>query len=174
MSKNLTVVTDEKGRSIIRDPRHANAGEILSQADWTWLKTSLFLRSKPIPAGRDTSSEAQAPHENTATLIVFNGYEPLRRRLKAAMLDCALAKHGWPQLAIDPIGFFVLALEELYVEQDNTVWNLSDIFGRTEKVRDSWLPQYFILNLTLLIGNTSHGSISQSKRRPSARPRRQR
>ncbi|PGH17453.1 hypothetical protein AJ79_01053 [Helicocarpus griseus UAMH5409] len=89
-----------------------------TQGDDSWILCKYFLR---WDSGPESASAGQV------TLICF-GVPPLSNlRLRLSRLPST-----WEEVLIDPYALFVIALDELSVQQDALVWGLNDIFRGME------------------------------------------
>ncbi len=106
--------SDPGQSSRIADPR----GDVLSQGDWTWIRTSMFMRWSNCH-DRDRASVA---------LVIFSASPELRDRLErlwAAEISGVL---------VNPWSLFVICLDELWLESQSTVANVQHVFGQMERV----------------------------------------
>lgn len=86
-----------------------------SQSDLSWNKAGFFLQ--------------QSRPNGPVTLICFGPGKPLVRRFQR------LASHAkWHDAVVDPYSLFVVVLNELFLQMDGLVWELSSVFGAMEYV----------------------------------------
>lgn len=100
----------------IVDPRYKN--EVLSQADWTWIRTSIFMRWNDCHEGDKAS----------VTLVVFSASPELRARCQG------LWNNDLSGVLVDPFSLLVICMDELWLQAQGIVRDVSDIFGRMERV----------------------------------------
>lgn len=102
----------------ISDPR----GTVLSQGDWTWLRTSVFLRWSSC------NDKAKA----CVTLLVFSASPELIER----------CQRMWDQdpssILIDPFSLFAVCSDELWHQAQGVVDSVLKVFGGMERVRWSF------------------------------------
>lgn len=105
-------VSNESGR--IADPR----GDVLSQGDWTWIRTSVFMRWSNCH-DRDRASVA---------LVIFSASPEMRDRLER------LWTVEVSEVLVDPWSLFVICLDELWLQAQSIVANVQHVFGQMERV----------------------------------------
>ncbi|KJZ74737.1 hypothetical protein HIM_05854 [Hirsutella minnesotensis 3608] len=84
----------------------------LPQADYSWLKSSFFLRQH---------------QDGSSTLVCFGALPRVRHRL-GLFIDSG----NWHDVGLNPHVLFDVVLEGLYSEVDETVWNMNVVFGPLE------------------------------------------
>ncbi|KAL4908528.1 hypothetical protein BDW74DRAFT_175210 [Aspergillus multicolor] len=114
LCKNITVADIPGLDPIIEDPS-PRPGQQSRQSDYSWTRAGFFLR---WPRKEKTGEDV--------TLITF-GAEMLIDRLER--LSCEAVREG---VAHDPISLFVVILHQLSAQMDDTVWELSRVFGVVE------------------------------------------
>jgi len=101
--------------SRIADPR----GDVLSQGDWTWIRTSVFMRW----------SNCHDRDRAVVALVIFSASPELRDRLG----------HLWAaeisEVLIDPWSLFVICLDEMWLQAQSIVATVQHVFGQMERVR---------------------------------------
>ena len=113
LCKNVTI-NGIGGQSSIADPR----GTALSQGDWTWIRTSVFMR------WRDCNDKSRA----TVTLIIFSCSPELRDRCQR------LWQTDLSMVLMDPFSLFVICLDELWLQAQDIVRNVGGAFNNMERV----------------------------------------
>ena len=117
----------------IADPR----GTVLSQGDWTWVRTSVFMRW----------SDCQDRDKASVSLVIFSPPPKLRDRCEL------LWQTDLSVILEDPFSFFVICLDELWLQSQEIVSNVGDVFGVMERVSQQESPRGFQSNV---YHNTSH------------------
>ena len=112
MCKNVTEVPGQPLQ--IADPRN----DTLSQGDWTWVRTSVFLKWTDY---HDSSL-------SSVTLLIFSS--PLRLRERFERLWSADLEH----VLADPFSLFAICLDELWMQAQGTCDIVRRIFGDMERV----------------------------------------
>ena len=117
LCKNVTLYRRANAHVWIGDPRQGVPQ--LRQADATWIRAGFFLR---------WIAEPDRPPQ--VTLICFEASSSLKQRFGRlqSMAACNDALN-------DPYSLFAVILDELSLQLDNTVWNLSEVFRGIELVR---------------------------------------
>ena len=111
----------------------------LRQADYSWLRSAYFLKCLPESSQRQTeNSESPSntfsatlglPNRNV-TLLCFGAPTSLLVKFKSL-----LQSWHWEDALGDPFVLFQLVVDELFLQLDQTAWNLSAVFGNLEHVR---------------------------------------
>jgi hypothetical protein len=111
----------------------------LPQADYSWLRSAYFLKCLPESSQRQTeNSESPSntfsatlglPNRNV-TLLCFGAPTSLLVKFKSL-----LQSWHWEDALGDPFVLFQLVVDELFLQLDQTAWNLSAVFGNLEHVR---------------------------------------
>lgn len=114
LCKHITITTAEGRPPGIADLR----GAVLSQGDWTWIRTSVFMRWNKCN-DKDQASVA---------LILFSASPEMRDRFKR------LWKTDLSKVPVDPFSLFVICLDELWLQAQGTVRAVSDVFNAMERV----------------------------------------
>jgi hypothetical protein len=105
----------DPGHSLrIADPRK----DVLSQGDWTWIRTSVFMRWSNCH-DRDRASLA---------LVIFSASPELRDRLER------LWTAEISEVLVDPWSLFVICLDEFWLQAQSIVANVQHVFGQMERV----------------------------------------
>ncbi|KAH7125590.1 hypothetical protein B0J11DRAFT_528770 [Dendryphion nanum] len=141
LSKDVAVVTDEKGKRIVNDPSAHGTGagpaQHTSQANFTWIKPGFVLkiepRTKPTPPqSRSTTNSsgstlAMGKAPQNVTLFCFGAPGSLGARFKRLtdLITC-------DELENDPYYLLDIVLEEMYKLMDQVGWAIADIFGDIE------------------------------------------
>ncbi|XP_044717489.1 uncharacterized protein HRG_08997 [Hirsutella rhossiliensis] len=115
--KNISL-KHQNGKLPEVDNRAASAGyasSTLPQADYSWLKSSFFLRQ----------------HDDGGTVLVCFGAQPRVWQRIELFIDSG----KWADAGINPYVLFDLVLDGLYFEVDETVWNMNTVFGPLEHVQ---------------------------------------
>jgi len=109
------------------------------QADYGWLRSAYFLKCLPKSSQSQTedsespsntsSSTLGLPNRNVA-LLCFGA--PTSLQVKFERL---LQLWHWGDALDDPFVLFQLVVDELFLQLDQTAWNLSRAFGSLEHVR---------------------------------------
>ena len=92
----------------------------LSHGDWTWIRSGFYLRW----------SNCNDPLMSAATLIVFSANPGLRARFEQLT-----SNSEWTSVLIDPFSLYVIVLDELWLQAEGIVRDVSDVFGLMERVR---------------------------------------
>jgi hypothetical protein len=91
----------------------------LPQADYSYTRSAFFLRTS-------TAGEV--------TLCCFGATRHVRDRFSRFMKT-----DGWRDVLANPLVLFDLVLDGLFLDVDETVWNMNRVFGALEHVsRDTW------------------------------------
>ncbi|KAL6715238.1 hypothetical protein ACLMJK_007502 [Lecanora helva] len=90
---------------------------VLSHGDWSWIRTSVFMRWRDC----DTSDKA------SVTLLIFSASLELRQRY----LD--LWKNDLSAILVDPYSLLVVCLDELWKQAQSIVRVVSDEFSDMER-----------------------------------------
>ncbi|KAL4737204.1 hypothetical protein BDV11DRAFT_216836 [Aspergillus similis] len=114
LCKNITVADVPGSEPVISDPS-PRPGQQIRQSDFTWTRAGFFLR---WPIGSN--------NRHNLTMICF-GADMIYDRL--TRLSCEAVKEG---VINDPMSLLVVALHQLSARMDETVWNLSRVFGGIE------------------------------------------
>ncbi|KAL4998479.1 hypothetical protein BDV10DRAFT_185296 [Aspergillus recurvatus] len=112
LCKNITVADIPGSEPVISDPS-PRPGQHIRQSDFTWTRAGFFLR-RPIGS----------KNRYNVTMICFGAdmvYDRLRR------LSCEAVREG---VMKGPMSLLVVVLRQLSAEMDETVWDLSRVFGR--------------------------------------------
>lgn len=110
----MTVSDIDGPASGIADPR----GTVLSQGDWTWIRTSVFMRWKNC-GDNDTA---------TVALVIFSASPEMRDRFQR------LWETDLSTVLIDPFSLFVICLDELWLQAQGIVRAVSGEFSKMERV----------------------------------------
>ena len=110
----MTVYSVPGQPSRIADPR----GEVLSQGDWTWIRTSVFMRW----------SDCHDKSKASVTLVIFSASPELRDRCQR------LWNTELSGLLVDPFSLFVICLDELWLQSQGIVKIVGDEFSKMERV----------------------------------------
>ena len=100
-----------------RDPR----GTGLSQGDWTWIRTSVFMRW----------SNCHDKDKAAVNLIIFSASPELRDRCQR------LWNGDLSGVLVDPFSLFVVCLDELWLQALGIVKLVGDEFSKMERVSHS-------------------------------------
>ncbi|KAL8937924.1 MAG: hypothetical protein Q9211_003442 [Gyalolechia sp. 1 TL-2023] len=107
-------IVSTDGRSPgIADPR----GAVLSQGDWTWIRTSVFMRW-------DNCGDKD---KATVALVIFSASPEMRERCQR------LWETDLSAVLIDPFGLFVICLDELWVQAQGMVKAVGGVFNEMER-----------------------------------------
>lgn len=93
-------------------------GTELSQGDWTWIRTSVFMRWE----------HCNDKHRATVTLIIFSASPELRDRCQR------LWESDLSTVLVDPFGLFVICFNELWLQAQRVVNAVGDEFSKMERV----------------------------------------
>lgn len=110
----MTVQTTPGQPSKIADP----GGTELSHGDWTWIRTSIFMRWS------NCHNEDQA----SVTLVIFSASPELRARFQR------LWSTDLSAILVDPFSLFVICLDELWLQAMIIVNIIGDVYGKMERV----------------------------------------
>lgn len=110
----MTVYSVPGQPSRIADPR----GDVLSQGDWTWIRTSVFMRWANCH-DKDNAS---------VNLVIFSASPELRDRCQR-LWDTELY-----EVPVDPFSLFVICLDELWLQAQGIVKVVQDGFSKMERV----------------------------------------
>lgn len=113
LCKNVTISQLENEAARIADPR----GTALSQGDWTWLRTSVFLRW--------TSCKDVA--KACVTLIVFSAPFELIDRCQR------LWDQNPESILVDPFSLFAICADEMFLQSQGVLSSLQSVFGGVER-----------------------------------------
>ena len=117
LCKNINLKVDENGNPFIQDPR----GTRQNQGDWTWLRSSYFLRwDKPF---------APTLSDSKVTLIVFSPTHQLRMHLQELS-----SRPDWRQGLMDPFSLLVIVAENIFLDTSMTISKLLKVLSFTERV----------------------------------------
>lgn len=116
MCKNVTIAEDSDGKSSISDPRQDEPK--LEHSDSTWIRSGYFLRW-----AEDSSRGPEV------TLLCFESSPFLKERLQQISPTSISTT-----VALDPYSLFVIVMEELSLQIDDTVWGAVNIFRDVELV----------------------------------------
>ncbi|CBF81981.1 hypothetical protein AN5394.2 [Aspergillus nidulans FGSC A4] len=114
LCKNITVAQSPGPEPVISD-QSCNSLPQIRQSDFTWTRAGFFLRW-PI----------RSENRHNLTMVYFGAnmvYDRLTR------LSCEAVKEG---VIHDPMSLLVVVLHQLSARMDETVWNLSMVFGGIE------------------------------------------
>ncbi|KAI9835088.1 MAG: hypothetical protein M1819_002640 [Sarea resinae] len=134
--KNINVNAD--GR--IADPR--DGGTTLSQADWTWNRSSYFLHwtnSSPRQASPEVTGVVHDTSASEVTLLCFGTPETVQARFArisqhpSSLSSSYSSLSTWRSALGDPYLLFATVLEEISVHQDKIIWDFSRVFGKVER-----------------------------------------
>ena len=114
LCKNVTVDNLRGHTSRIADPR----GTELSQGDWTWIRTSVFMRW----------SHFQNRNKASVNLVIFSASPELRERCRR------LWNTDLSGVLVDPFSLFVICLDELWLQAQGIVKITGDVFSKMERV----------------------------------------
>lgn len=114
LCKNVTVNNLRGHSSGIADPR----GTELSQGDWTWIRTSIFMRW----------SHSHDKDNASVNLVIFSASPELRERCRR-LWDADLSG-----VLMDPFSLFVICLDELWLQSQGIVKIAGDEFSKMERV----------------------------------------
>ncbi|KAL4746680.1 hypothetical protein BDW72DRAFT_184499 [Aspergillus terricola var. indicus] len=114
LCKNITVADIPGSEPVISD-QNPSSGQQIRQSDFTWTRAGFFLRW-PI----------QSENRHNLTMVCF-GADMIYDRL--TRLSCEAVKEG---VINDPMSLLVVVLHQLSARMDETVWNLSRVFGGIE------------------------------------------
>ena len=103
----------------IADPR--SHGTELSHGDWTWIRTSVFMR------WNDCHDKDKA----SVILVIFSASPELRDRFQR------LWYNDLSGVLMDPFSLFVICLDELWLQALGIVTIVADEFGKLERVSQS-------------------------------------
>lgn len=113
LCKNVTVHSVPGQPSRIADPR----GTELSQGDWTWIRTSVFMRW----------SNCVDKDRATVNLVIFSASLELRDRIQR------LWNSDISNALVDPFSLFVICLDELWMQAMGIVRIVGDEFSNMER-----------------------------------------
>lgn len=116
LCKNVTIAEDSDGKSSISDPRQNEPK--LEHSDSTWIRSGYFLHW-----AEDSNSDPEV------TLLCFESSPYLKERLRQIPPTSISTS-----VALDPYSLFVIVMEELSLQMDDTVWEVMDIFRNVELV----------------------------------------
>ncbi|KFY83638.1 hypothetical protein V498_07911 [Pseudogymnoascus sp. VKM F-4517 (FW-2822)] len=119
LCKNVTVRLFEGLDPQIVNPHHDSLPQ--SQADWSWIRAGFFLKWLP-------SQGPNSSNQSCVTLICFGASIQLQQRFERLASNSA-----WRDAVSDPYNLFVIILDELFLQMDGIVWNLSDTFRAIEE-----------------------------------------
>ncbi|KAL4984177.1 hypothetical protein BDW68DRAFT_180912 [Aspergillus falconensis] len=114
LCKNITITDIPGSEPVVSDPS-PRPGEHIRQSDFTWTRAGFFLRW-PI----------ESKNRYNPTMICFGAdmvYDRLRRLSREAVKEGVMK---------DPMSLFVVVLHQLSYSTDETVWDLSRVFGGVE------------------------------------------
>lgn len=94
---------------------------MISQSDWTWIRTSAFLRW----------SNCQDKENASAVLVLFSATKKLRDRFQRAW------NGDLAEILIDPFSLFAICLDELWMQSQDIVDIARKEFGEMELVCQS-------------------------------------
>ena len=100
--------------STIADPR----GTRLSHGDWTWIRTSVFMRW----------SDCHDKDKASVILVIFSASPELRDRLQRLWMTDLSA------VGVDPFSLFVICLDELWLQAMGILKIVGDEFSKMERV----------------------------------------
>jgi hypothetical protein len=124
LSKNITPSTGEQDHNPTFGDGdcnfHANRQ---SHADYTWIRSSYFLRVEPKTHGTTTQGQ------NVVTLLCFGASGPLISRFRSLLTDA-----NWSEGMNDPYSLVSIVLNDLTLQVDLVAWDLAQIFREVEKV----------------------------------------
>ncbi|KAL8773577.1 MAG: hypothetical protein Q9209_001682 [Squamulea sp. 1 TL-2023] len=112
LCKHVTLNVNDRALGIA-DPR----GTVLSQGDWTWIRTSVFMR------WNNCNDNDLA----TVTLIFFSFSQELRDRCQR------LWETDVSMVLVDPFSLFVICFDELWLQAQSIVRNVGTVFNRLER-----------------------------------------
>ena len=101
--------------SKIADPR----GNVLSQGDWTWIRTSVFMRW----------SNFHDKHKASVNLVIFSASPELRDRLQRLWDTDMLS-----EVLVDPFSLLVICMDELWLQAQGIVKIVREQFSKMERV----------------------------------------
>ncbi|KAI4256201.1 MAG: hypothetical protein L6R42_006354, partial [Xanthoria sp. 1 TBL-2021] len=127
LCKNVTISSVDGRSPGIADPR----GAVLSQGDWTWIRTSVFMRWDNC----DDKDKA------AVSLVIFSASPEMRDRCQR------LWQTDLSTVLVDPFSFFVICLDELWLQAQSVVRGVSDVFSQMERTA-----------LDLAVSSTDSGS----------------
>ena len=110
----MTVSNIHSSAPGIADPR----GTVLSQGDWTWIRTSIFMRW----------GNCNDRDKATVTLIIFSTSPELRDRCQR------LWESDLSTVLVDPFSLFVICLNELWLQAQCIVRDVGGEFNKMERV----------------------------------------
>ncbi|KAL4757894.1 uncharacterized protein BDW70DRAFT_170923 [Aspergillus foveolatus] len=114
LCKNITVAQSPGSEPVISDQSRRSVQQV-RQSDFTWTRAGFFLRW-PI----------RSENRHDLTMVCFGAnmvYDRLTR------LSCEAVKEG---VINDPMSLLLVVLHQLSARMDDTVWNLSMVFGAIE------------------------------------------
>ena len=114
LCKTVTAHTSLNQTSTTADPWNTE----LSHGDWTWIRTSVFMRW----------SNCHDRNKASVVLIVFSASPELRDRCQR------LWNTELSGLIMDPFGLFVICLDELWLQAMGIVKIVGDEFSKMERV----------------------------------------
>ena len=98
----------------VADPR----GTELSHGDWTWIRTSVFMRW----------SDFHDKNKASVTLVIFSASPELRDRCQR------LWKFDLSTILVDPFSTFAIIQDELWRQALGIVNIVAEVFGKMERV----------------------------------------
>ena len=115
----MTVYSVPGQPSRIADPRgDVLGGKVLSQGDWTWIRTSVFMKW----------SNCHDKDSASVILVIFSASPELRDRCQR-LWDTELSG-----VLVDPFSLFVICLDELWLQAQGIVKVVQDEFSKMERV----------------------------------------
>ena len=118
LGQATNVTKDERGVPIIRD--NSPLQSPLSQSHYGWNRAGFFL------TWTSASNESASPSIN---LICFGALPSLVRRFETMKLPAE-----WQRSPLDPYSLFLVVLNDLFLQMDETLWSLASVFRQVELV----------------------------------------
>lgn len=111
----------------------------LRQADYSWLRSAYFLKCLPESSQSQTEDSESPSNTSSATLGLPNRNVTLlcfgAPTSLQAKFERLLRPWHWEDALGDPFVLFQLVVDELFLQLDQTAWDLSAAFGNLEHVR---------------------------------------
>jgi len=127
LCKNITIEPNlEKPDHVaIRNPVEKYNTKEQSQADFSWIRAAFFLRVEGPKIDIANPNLTNKP----TTLLCFGASEALVQRFSKLQ-----NRVEWREALDDPHVLLDIVLDELYLQLDGIAWNLSEVYGNTERV----------------------------------------
>lgn len=93
-------------------------GNKLSQGDWTWIRSSIFLKW----------SNCHDKDNAFVVLVIFSASQELKDRFRV-MWELELSG-----VLVDPFSLVVICLDQMWLQAQGIVSNVGSVFGEMERV----------------------------------------